>query len=388
MAVFIKLNRREIHPIRSHLLAGSILVLSVATGCAMNNQSTRSDYPGNLGPAVQTGDPMNIQPKGAKPDWAPTIDPQMLAVIEQFTATEPPSPATKLSAFQFRNIVLPSEAAAAVLKKTGIPAQQPKTDISHRLLPVGPDEGILVRIYTPISVKKPAPVIVYYHGGGWVIADLDTYEPSARALAERTGAVVVSVAYRQAPEHTFPAAHEDSFAAYKWVTENAGKIGGDSSRIATAGESAGGNLAVAVPLMAKERGVELPVHILSVYPVADGDVHSPTYDQYAKAKPLNRPLMKWFFDYYTPDWKTESENLISLVEADLSGLPPTTIINAEIDPLRADGGELADKMKAAGVDVVREVYPGVTHEFFGMANLLEQAVQAQELAAKRLKAAF
>lgn len=366
------------------LIAG---VLATAACASQGDDSGRAQQ-GNLGPKVQTTDPMEVQPQGSKPDWAPDIDPQMHAVIEQFVATEPPTPATQLSAFQFRNIVLPADAAAAVLKKAGIPPQEPKVDISHRLLPVGPEEGILTRIYTPLSAERPMPVVVYYHGGGWVIADLDTYEPSARALAERTGAIVVSVAYRQAPEHRFPTAHEDSFAAYTWVTENASKIGGDPKRIATAGESAGGNLAVAVPIMAKQRGVALPKHILSVYPIADGDVQSPTYDEYAKAKPLNRPLMKWFFDYYAPNWQSQSEELISLVEADLSGLPPTTIINAEIDPLRAEGGELADRMEAAGIDVVREVYPGVTHEFFGMAALLEQAVQAQKLAAERLGEAF
>jgi acetyl esterase len=263
-------------------------LLTASTCWAQNNDGS----PPKLGPRVQTDNAMEIEPSGPKPDWAPTIDPQMLAVIEQFVATEPPAPATKLSPFQFRNIVLPAEAAAALAKKAGIPPQEPETDISHRVLPVGPDEGILVRIYTPLDAQKPLPVIVYYHGGGWVIADLDTYEPSARALAERTGAVVVSVAYRQAPDHKFPTAHEDSFAAYKWVTEKAEQIGGDPNRIATAGESAGGNLAVAVALMAKERRAPLPVHILSVYPIADGDVQSPSYDKYANAKPLSRPLME------------------------------------------------------------------------------------------------
>ena len=341
-----------------------------------------------LGPNVQVTDPMEVQPAGPAPDWAPTIDPQMHAVIEQFAATELPTPPTQLSPFQFRNVVLPAEAALAVLTKTGIPPMEPKTDIAHRILPVGPPEGVLVRTYTPLEGAGPFPVIVYYHGGGWVIADLDTYEPSARALAAKTGAIVVSVAYRQAPEHPFPAAHEDAFAAYQWVTENASQIGGDPSRIAIAGESAGGNLAVAVPLMAKERGVPLPVHIVSVYPIADGDVQSPSYDEYANALPLNRPLMEWFFNYYYPDWQTQQTPLISLTSADLNGLPATTIINAEIDPLRSEGEELMERMQAAGVPVEREVYGGVTHEFFGMAAILEQAVQAQDFAVRRLKQAF
>ncbi len=347
----------------------------------------QQDPKNKLGPAVTTTNPMEITTDSPKPDWAPTIDPQMHAVIEQLKATEPPKFA-KSTPFQVRNAVLPAEAAMALLAKAGMPAQEPKTDIGHRVLPVGPEEGILVRTYTPLSGSAPYPVIVYYHGGGWVIADLDTYEPSARALAERTGAIVVSVAYRQAPDHKFPTAHEDSFAAYQWVVENAAELGGDRERIATAGESAGGNLAVAVALMAKERGVQLPEHIVSVYPIADGDVESPTYDEYANALPLNKPLMEWFFNYYVPDWKTETNPLIALVDADLNGLPSTTIINAEIDPLRHEGQELEEAMREAGVEVMREVYPGVTHEFFGMAALLEQAVNAQELAASRLKEAF
>lgn len=342
------------------------------------------------GPQVKTVNPMEIKPMGPNPAWAPDIDPQMLAVIEQFQAFGNPK-ATEMSAFQFRNAKLPAEAVGSLLKKTGIEAKNPKVAISHKVLPVGPEEGVLVRIYTPTMANNQPqnlPVIVYYHGGGWVIADLDTYEASALALSELTSAVVVSVAYRQGSEHKFPAAHEDSFAAYKWVVENTAELGGDTNKIATAGESAGGNLAVAVPLMAKDRGVKMPVHILSVYPIADGDVQSPTYDQYENAVPLNRGLMEWFFDKYAPDWKTNEEPLINLIDADLSGLPPTTIINAEIDPLQYEGGELEKKLKDAGIDVVREVYSGVTHEFFGMAAILEQAVAAQKLAAERLTTAF
>jgi acetyl esterase len=339
------------------------------------------------GPTVEATNVMEIQPEGPKPDWAPTIDPQMHAVIEELQAKEQPK-FTDLTPFQVRNAKLPAEAAMSLMVKAGIEAKEPKVDIGHRLLSVSSEDGVLVRTYTPLSGSGPFPVIVYYHGGGWVIADLETYEPSAKALAEKTGAIVVSVAYRQAPEHTFPAAHEDSFAAYKWVVENAAELGGDPERIATAGESAGGNLAVAVALMAKEQGVALPDHILSVYPIADGDVESPTYEEYANAAPLNKPLMDWFFSYYTPNGEGKDSPWISLVDADLSGLPATTIINAEIDPLRAEGEELAQKMEAAGVDVVREVYPGVTHEFFGMAAILEQAEEAQKLAADRLKQAF
>ncbi|MDT0651131.1 alpha/beta hydrolase [Autumnicola edwardsiae] len=341
------------------------------------------------GPEVTASNPMEIMPKGEAPDWAPNIDPQMLAVLEQFKAFEMPKP-VEMSAFQLRNAKLPAGAVMALLAKSGMSAKEPKVDISHKILDVGPEEGILVRIYKPVEMNpgEELPVIVYYHGGGWVIADLDTYEPSAKALAAKAGAIVVSVAYRQAPQFTFPTAHDDAFAAYKWVVENTSEIGGDENNIATAGESAGGNLAVAIPIMAKEQNVKLPVHILSVYPIADGDVQSPSYDEYENASPLNRPFMEWFFEKYSPNQESKSDPLISLIDADLEGLPTTTIINAQLDPLEHEGGELAEKMEQAGIDVEREVYQGVTHEFFGMAAVLEQAVEAQKFATDRLKESF
>ncbi|AHM60359.1 alpha/beta hydrolase domain-containing protein [Flammeovirgaceae bacterium 311] len=328
-----------------------------------------------------------IMPEGPPPEWAPDIDPQMLAVIEQLQSYGTP-PLHTLTADQARKAPTPTDAVMDLLKKYNITPPQPKVDFNHLVIPNNTDEGLLVRTYTPRSGNGPFPVIVYYHGGGWVIAGLDTYEPSAAALAEKTGAIVVSVAYRQAPEHTFPAAHEDAYAAYVWARENAGQINGNPDKVATAGESAGGNLAVAVAIMAKERGMELPVHILSVYPIAEGDTESSTYDKYADAVPLNRPLMEWFFNKYVPDETNRMSPLITLTDADLTGLPPVTIINAEIDPLEAEGEILAEVLKMAGVDVTRKVYAGVTHEFFGMAAVLEQARHAQDLAASRLKESF
>ena len=331
-------------------------------------------------------DPMKIMPKGPQPDWAPNIDPQMLAVIEQFQSYKNPS-FKGATGFQYRNIKLPANAVMDLLHQTGVKPTESKVDISHKILPVSED-GVLVRIYKPKNAEENLPVIVYYHGGGWVIADLDTYEAAPMALSEKANAIVVSVAYRQAPENKFPAAHEDSFSAYKWVVENTAELGGDATKIATAGESAGGNLAVSVALMAKKHGVKLPIHIVSVYPIADGDVDSPSYEKYANAVPLNKDFMKWFFDQYVPNWSTNNDPLINLIDADLSGLPATTIINAEIDPLENEGKVLAEKMKAAGIDVERKMYEGVTHEFFGMNAVLDQAVDAQKFAVDRLKKAF
>jgi acetyl esterase len=371
---------------REGRLGGGWLVAIAAMAAAGCSPAMSGVVATQMGRAVPMN-PMSVQPSGPKPPWALAIDPQMQAVVEQLDAFKQP-PLETLSAFQARNTKSATDAVMALLMKTGMPPMPPRVDVAHRVLKVGPPEGILVRTYTPMGAAGPLPVIVYYHGGGWVIADLNTYEPSAKALAEKTGAMVVSVAYRQAPENRFPAAHEDAFAAYRWVVENAASMGGDPNRIATAGESAGGNLAVAVALMAKERGVKLPVHILSVYPIADGDTESPSYQQYASAKPLSRPGMQWFFQNYLRTPQDAQTPWISLTRADVNGLPPTTIINAEIDVLRSDGEELAQRMRQAGVSVEQRTIPGVTHEFFGMAAVLEQAGQAQDMAAMRLRQAF
>lgn len=368
-----------------------LLLVGIAT-VAFSSRIVASPIPQliaqtNTGPQIETTEPMEVQPEESAPSWAPTINPQMLAVVEEFLAFETPS-YTELTGDQAREAPTVTDAVRDILSKTGLPPMPATLDITHQVIPGPVPQGVLVRTYTPLQGDGPFPVIVYYHGGGWVIAQLDTYEPSAKALAEKTGAVVVSVAYRQAPENKFPAAHEDAFAAYQWVLDNASTINGDPDHIAIAGESAGGNMAVAVTLMARDAGIKLPAHILSVYPVADGDTESPSYDEYANAIPLNRPLMEWFFDKYLGDPKDAESPLISLVNADLSGLPPTTIINAEIDPLRYEGEELAQRMAEAGVNVEQQTFPGVTHEFFGMAAVLEQAVQAQDFAVRRLQEAF
>jgi acetyl esterase/lipase len=362
------------------------------TGCR-SSEPAMAPMPSNpnaqTGPAVVVDDPMNVTSDHmGTPSWAPNIDPQMHAVIEQLVAFEQPGFA-EMTPFQARMAKTPTEAVQALLMKVGHGPMPPKTDIAHKVLPVGPDEGILVRTYTPLEgTNGNRPVVVYFHGGGWVIAGLDTYEASAAALAARTGAIVVSVAYRMAPEHRFPTAHMDAMDAYTWVVQNAAQMGGDPSRVAVAGESAGGNLAVAVALMARERGVQMPAHILSVYPIADQDVQSPSYDEYADALPLSRPAMEWFFDTYAPDWRTNTHAYIDLTSQNFQNFPPTTILNAQIDPLASEGMELAERMRADGVDVQHEEYQSVTHEFFGMAVFLEQAVAAQQLAADRLRASL
>ena len=306
----------------------------------------------------------NIKPEGPPPEWAPDIDPQMLAVIEEFQSFDV-VPYPMVPAAQAREEPTFKGALEELLREHDISPEPANVTEKHMAIPGGDGQDMVVRVFTPKGGEGPYPVIVYYHGGGWVIANLDTYEASATAVAEKTGAIVLEVAYRQAPEHPFPAAHEDAYAAYQWARNNAEEINGDNLKVATVGESAGGNLAIAVALMAKDRDVVLPDHIVSVYPIADGDVQSPTYEEYENALFLNKALMEWFFNLYVPGWQTETHPLIALIEADLSGLPPTTIINAEIDPLRYEGMVLAEQLEMAGVPLERRVYEGVTHEFFG-----------------------
>jgi len=242
-----------------------------------------------------------------------------------------------------------------------------------------------VHIFTPEG-KGPFPVVVYYHGGGFVIADTKVYEASVRALAKHAKAIVVSADYRLAPEHTFPTQPEDAFAAYQWAIENARSFNGDPTRVAVAGESAGGNLATVVSMMARDQKAQLPVHQLLVYPVVDNDMNNASYKKNANAKPLNKAMMGWFFRHYGADPK--SPYALPLKATSLKGLPPATVITAEIDPLMTEGKAYADRLKKEGVAVNYRHYTGVTHEFFGMAAVVPKAKEAQQFAADELSKAF
>lgn len=243
-------------------------------------------------------------------------------------------------------------------------------------------------VYTPEGVTGP-PVIVYFHGGGWVIADAEVYDGGARGLAKQASAIVVSVNYRQAPEHKFPAAWDDALAAYAWVASNADEIGGDPMRLALAGESAGGNLAVATAVAARDAGLTPPLHVLAVYPVGQtGSLHTESYIENAIAKPLNKAMIEWFVGHLVRNDSDKRDTRLDIANADLHGLPPVSIINATLDPLRSDGGILKDALEDAGVSVERKIYTGVAHEFFGAAAVVEKAAEAQKWAGERLRASF
>ena len=349
---------------------------AAATGAEGNPSDTAST-------AANNGAPGTVKPTGAKPAWGPNIKPEMQAVVEQLMSFKN-KPFPELTAAQARKQPSAADAAMKQMRASTIPAPPLNVDTASR--PLSP--GVKARIYTPKGGAGPFPVIVYYHGGGWVIATVDTYQASAQALSEKTGAVVVAVEYRKGPEHKFPAAHDDAFAAYQWVLQHAASIKGDPTKVAVAGESAGGGLAAAVSMMARDRKVALPKYQLLVYPIAGAATNTPSYQANTETMPLNKGGMEWFFKNYLRTPADGQDPRINLVAANLKGLPPTTIIAAEYDPLTSEGKALADKLQAAGVKVNYKLYEGTTHEFFGMAAVVPQAQEAQTVATDDLKEAL
>jgi acetyl esterase len=300
-------------------------------------------------------------------------------------------PIETLDAAEARMQPTPTDAVMVVLKRKGTDTAPeslvPGVTSVDQTIP-GPAGPLPVRIYTPAGTG-PFPVVVYFHGGGWVIADKNVYDGGARGIAKQANAIVVSVDYRLAPEAKFPAQHDDCLATYKWAAANAASINGDPKRLAIAGESAGGNLAVATPAAARDQKLTAPLHVVAVYPISQAtNDATPSYKDSERAKPLNKAMMAWFGDkvFGKPDDKKDPR--VDLLDADLKGLPPVTIINAQIDPLRSDGDMLTAALKKAGVRVEHKVYTGVTHEFFGMAAVVAKAKQAQELAGRELRKSF
>ncbi|WP_158746054.1 alpha/beta hydrolase [Acidisphaera sp. L21] len=245
------------------------------------------------------------------------------------------------------------------------------------------------RLYDATPGRAGEPIILYFHGGGWVTGDLNTYDASDRALASQAHAKVLSVAYRLAPENKFPAAHDDAFASYRWLLANAASLGADPRRIAVAGESAGGNLAINVSIAARDAHIRPPVHELLIYPVAGADTMTPSYIANQAAVPLGREDILWYVKNTVNSPADLQDPRLDLIgKADLHNLPPTTIVSAEIDPLESDGTFLTYKLQAQGVTVDRIEYGGTTHEFFGMGAVVARAGDAEAFAAKALDATF
>jgi acetyl esterase len=322
------------------------------------------------------------------PDPAAKADPDMAKVLAALQALGP-KPIETLSPSEARKQYSATDAVKKVIKDDKLDVD-PHAGLSISNSHFADMGNLRLRYYTPEKATKESnlPVVVYYRGGGWVIADLDTYDASASAIARKANAIVISVDYPMAPEHKFPAAHDEAIEAYKYILKNAKSWGGDPSKVAIVGESAGGNLAIDTAIAARDQKLTQPLAIISVYPVATTTIDTPSKKEQAAAKPLNTPMMAWFFDKVLNNAADGQDPRLNLVAADLRGLPPTTIINAELDPLKSDGDMLADKMKAAGNDVTHKLYTGVTHEFFGMDAVVAKAKEAQDFAVSQLQKGF
>jgi acetyl esterase len=305
------------------------------------------------------------------------LDPQAQAFLAQF----PPMP-------DFDSI--PLEVLRAGFAQGALSPGEPEriAHVENRKIP-GPNGEIGVRIYRP-DARPKQPVLVYFHGGGFVLCDLDTHDGTCRSLANGAGCTVVSVDYRLAPEHRFPAAPEDCYAATRWVAERgASELGVDTSRLAIGGDSAGGNLTAVVAQMARDRRGPKLAYQLLIYPVTDARFDTPSYRDNAEGYFLTTSAMKWFWKQYLADAAEADNPYASPLRAkDLGGLPPGLCITAEFDPLRDEGEAYAAKLRKAGVPVATSRYDGMFHGFFGMGALLDKGKQAVAEAAAGLKKAL
>ncbi len=311
-----------------------------------------------------------------------TLDPQIAALLQMQAAANPPPMET-----------LPPEVVREAFKAQSAllaASPEPMKRIENIAIP-GEDGDLPLRIYYPkTGVSNNGgllPITVFYHGGGWVICDLDTHDDLCRSLAAEAECLVVSVDYRLAPEHKYPAAVDDAWAALLWVAENAASIGGDYERIAVAGDSAGGNLAAVTALMARNQGgPELALQLL-FYPVTDiNDLNRPSHQQFADGFGLTRAAMEWFRELYLPEGQDPKDPHVSpLYATDLTGLPPAVVITAEADVLRDEGAAYATALKEAGNHVEFKQSAGMIHGFVSMAGIVAAGTTARKEASEALR---
>ncbi len=307
------------------------------------------------------------------------VHPQIKLALEALAKADLP-PVHTLTAPRAREVMNAMSKA-----RGGQPAPVERTE--DRTIPA-PHGDLPVRIYWP-KAKGPHPAFVYFHGGGFVIGDLDTHDIVARNLCGGADVVVVSVDYRLAPEHKFPAAAEDAWAGYQWVRSAPSDLNIDPKRLSVGGDSAGGNLAAVVALMARDAGHDNIRLQLLVYPVADFGMTSPSYSTYANGfGVLTADAMKWFGGHYLARPEDASDWRASPIKADLKSLPPALIIAAECDVLCDEGAAYAQALRQAGVAVERKQYAGMIHGFFGMTPVIDDAVAAQRYAIATLKRAL
>ncbi len=301
------------------------------------------------------------------------LDPQVQVMLEQMEAAGmpalsalPPVEARKMLE-GFREMMGPGEDVAAV---------------ADRVVP-GPGGDIPVRVYRPAG-DGPQPVLVYFHGGGWVIGDIESHDGTCRALANRSGATVVSVDYRLAPEAVFPAAVDDCIAVTKWVAANGAALDADSSRLAVGGDSAGGNLAAVVAIAARDEGGPPIAFQLLIYPATDARMGWPSISENGEGYFLTEVDMKYFYGHYAPD--VTDWHASPLLADDLANLPPAFVLTAEFDPLHDEGEAYADALRKAGSPVTVKRYDGLIHGFFGMGSLIDAAKVAVDDAGAALRA--
>jgi acetyl esterase len=303
------------------------------------------------------------------------LRPEIQTLLDQMDAWDRP-PLEEQSVEQARAFHLQD---AAVLNGPAVPVAA----VEDQLVP-GPAGELPVRVYTPEG-EPPFPVVVWFHGGGWVVGTLDTYDPLCRALAAAVPAVVVSVGYRLAPEHRWPAAAEDAYAATLWASRNAARLGGVQHRLAVAGDSAGGNLAAVVALGARDRGGPQVAFQLLVYPVLDATAETASWREHAEGFHLTAAGMRWYWAHYLGQADGAAPDASPLRAAFAGRLPPALVIGAEHDILRDEGEAYATRLAEAGVAATATRYPGVVHGFFRWRAVTPVADTALEEAATALR---
>lgn len=325
-------------------------------------------------------------------DPSGVLNSQAQRILDTFSALGP-RPIEILTPEQARRQPTAGDAVRRILAEDGrSTAPEPVGGVRDLEIP-GPAGPMQLRVYRPADAGAgPLPVVMWVHGGGWVLCDVDTYDASCRGLVNRAQAIVVAPEYRHAPEHPFPAAHDDVLAAYRWLRDNAARLGGDPGRLAIGGESVGGTMAAATCWQLKEAGEPLPCAQVLVYPLTSGEQYGESMTDAADARPLNRPTLTWMtmhaFAGVPQAVHDPRVDLLSLTPGELAGLPPTLVIVDERDVLRSQGEEFARHLELAGVPTTLRTYAGAMHEFFGAAAVLDVAAQAQQEAAEHFLRGF
>jgi acetyl esterase len=307
-----------------------------------------------------------------------TVQPEIEALLARMAAAGNP-PLERQSVAEARRL---HAAGAATLHGPPVPV----AGAADRTIP-GPAGDLRVRVYTPHG-EPPFPIVVWFHGGGWVVGTLDTFDPICRALSAAAPAVLVAVDYRLAPEHRFPAAVEDCYAATLWASRNAAALGGTQQRLAVAGDSAGGNLAAVVALGARDRGGPAIAFQLLVCPVMDAAMDTASYREKADGYYLTAAGMRWYWDHYLGGADGSRPDASPLRAAFLGGLPPALVVTAEHDPLRDEGEAYAARLRDAGVPAALSRYPGMVHGFYRWRAVTPTADACLEEAAAALRAAL